>query len=124
MAKPIPVDNEREERITMEIIVDANGPEEQAMGWYYYLEGELRTPFSARCSRKRSTSPLKIGQKVEVVGMADQSECEREMFVTIRWKKETLAVPLAQLDPMGEVDESTWQAIEDWHYWVGRGYEF
>jgi hypothetical protein len=25
---------EREERITMEIIVDANGPEEQAMGWY------------------------------------------------------------------------------------------
>ena len=25
----------REERITMEIIVDAYGPEEQAMGWYY-----------------------------------------------------------------------------------------
>ncbi len=26
---------DREERITMEIIVDAYGPEEQAMGWYY-----------------------------------------------------------------------------------------
>lgn len=124
MANPIPVDNEREERITMEIVVDANGPEEQAMGWYNYLEGELRMPFSARCSGERSTSPLKLGQKVEVLGMADESECEREMFVTIRWKKERLAVPLAQLDPMGEVDESTWQAIEDWHYWVGRGYEF
>ncbi len=108
----------------MEIIVDANGPEEQAMGWYYYLEGELRAPFLARCSRKRSTSPLKIGQNVEVLGMADESECEREMFVTIRWKKERLAVPLAQLDPVGELDESTCQAIEDWHYWVGRGYEF
>ena len=24
----------REERILMEAIVDANGPEEQAMGWY------------------------------------------------------------------------------------------
>jgi calcium binding protein len=26
-------DQEREERINMEIIVDAYGPEEQAMGW-------------------------------------------------------------------------------------------
>jgi hypothetical protein len=28
-------DEEREQRITMEIIVDAYTPEEQAMGWYY-----------------------------------------------------------------------------------------
>ncbi len=28
----------REERITMEIIVDAYGSEEQAMGWYCYLD--------------------------------------------------------------------------------------
>ena len=27
-------DEEREERITMEIVVDANGAEEQAIGWY------------------------------------------------------------------------------------------
>ena len=27
-------DEEREERISMEIVVDAYGPEEQAMGWY------------------------------------------------------------------------------------------
>ena len=32
---------ERENRIEMEIIVDAFGPEEQAMGWYYYLEEKL-----------------------------------------------------------------------------------
>src|SRR3954451_10671220 len=30
----------REDRIHEEAIVDA-GPEEQAMGWYYYLEGKL-----------------------------------------------------------------------------------
>ena len=30
-------DEEREVRINMEIVVDANGPEEQAMGWYNYL---------------------------------------------------------------------------------------
>jgi hypothetical protein len=29
-------DSKREHRIAMEIIVDAYGPEEQAMGWYYY----------------------------------------------------------------------------------------
>jgi hypothetical protein len=32
MRRP-PRDEEREQRITMEIIVDAYGPEEQAMGW-------------------------------------------------------------------------------------------
>jgi hypothetical protein len=30
-------DAEREERITMEVVVDAYGPEERALGWYYYL---------------------------------------------------------------------------------------
>lgn len=34
-------DEEREERISMEIIVDSYGPEEQAMGWYCYLERTL-----------------------------------------------------------------------------------
>ena len=34
-------DEEREERITMEIVVDAYGSEEQAMGWYYYLQDTI-----------------------------------------------------------------------------------
>ena len=38
---------EREERIEMEIVVDAYGAEERAMGWYYYLEDTLAFPFSA-----------------------------------------------------------------------------
>lgn len=53
-------DDEREERIAMEIIVDAYGPEEQAMGWYYYLEENLRFPFTALCSAKRATLPLQL----------------------------------------------------------------
>ena len=40
-------DAQREERITMEIVVDAYTPEETAMGWYYYLEDKLRFPFPA-----------------------------------------------------------------------------
>ena len=66
------IDEEREQRITMEIIVDAYGPEEQAMGWYYYLKDTIEFPFSAVCCERRSISPLKTGDKVVVVGMADE----------------------------------------------------
>ena len=34
-------DKVRENRISMEIVVDAYGPEEQAMGWYSYLYDTL-----------------------------------------------------------------------------------
>ena len=115
-------DEEREERIHMEIIVDAYGPEEQAMGWYYYLADNMGFPFSAQCIVHRATSPLEPGEKVEVVGMAPEEECEHEMFVLIQGKFHPLAVPLMQLEGI-EVDEETQQAIEDWHYWVDQGYE-
>ena len=115
-------DEEREERIHMEIIVDAYGPEEQAMGWYYYLADTMQFPFSARCIAPRTTSPLEPGDKVEVVGMAPEEECEHEMFVLIRRKSRPLAVPLMQLEGI-KVDEETQQAIEDWHYWVDQGHE-
>jgi len=34
-------DEEREERIKMRIIVDTYGPEEQAWGWYAYLDDTM-----------------------------------------------------------------------------------
>jgi hypothetical protein len=43
MRRP-PRDEEREQRITMEIIVDAYGPEEQAMGWYYSFKISCGSP--------------------------------------------------------------------------------
>jgi len=116
-------DEEREERISMEIIVDANGPEEQAMGWYYYLDDTLQFPFKARCIAERATSPLEPGDEVEVIELASADDCEHEMFVLIRRKTRKLAVPLSQLEGI-QVDEQTQQALEDWHYWVNRGYEF
>jgi Calcium binding len=36
----------REARIN-EAIADAYGPEERALGWYYYLENQSRVPFEA-----------------------------------------------------------------------------
>lgn len=90
---PLKKDPKRDERITMEIIVDANGPEEQAMGWYYYLEDKLRFPFLVKCIADRAISPLRKGDEIEILGMAPESECRHEMFVETRWDKRTLAVP-------------------------------
>jgi Calcium binding len=125
MAKgKIKQDKGREERITMEIVVDAYGPEEQAMGWYYYLEDKLRFPFTAICNQKRAISPLHVKDEVDVIGMAPEEECEKEMFVLIQWEKDGLAVPLSQLTVIKSTDKQTKQAVEDWHYWVQRGYIF
>ena len=114
----------REQRITMEIIVDAYDEQERAMGWYYYLQDHLRFPFTATCIAKRAISPLRVKDEVEVIGMPGEDECEHEMFVTIRWEKEGLAVPLSQLKPIAATDNETQQAVEDWHYWVKMGYQF
>ena len=108
----------------MEIMVDAYGPEEQAMSWYYYLEHQLRFPFVAICTKKRAASPLKLTDEVDAIRMPSEEECEKEMFVTIRWEKDCLAVPLSQLKPTSNIDAQTREAIEVWHYWVNMGYEF
>lgn len=112
----------REERITNEIIVDAYGPEEQVMGWYYYLADNLHFPFKGRCAKVRRTSPLKVGEELNVVKMAPEDDCMHEMFVQIKWSGRKLAVPLSQIEPV-QTDDKTLEAVEDWHYWVARGYE-
>jgi hypothetical protein len=123
MAKTKPKkNNDREKRITMEIVVDAYGPEEQAMGWYYYLEEKLQFPFTAVCKVKRAVSPLQLQDEVDVIGMAPEEECEKEMFVTVRWGRDGLAVPLFQLTPINSTATPTKEAVADWHYWVQMGY--
>ena len=116
-------DEAREDRIDMEIVVDAYNSEERAMGWYYYLDGQLNFPFLARCVEEREVSPVPEGAEVEVVGMPSERECEREVFVSIPWERRTLAVPLAQLEVI-HGDDQTREAVDDWHYWVAMGYEF
>jgi hypothetical protein len=73
----------------------------------------------------RSVSPLRVKDKVEVIGMPPEEECESEVFVTIRWDRpEGLAVPLAQLKPIRTTDAQTKEAVADWHYWRSMGYEY
>jgi Calcium binding len=113
----------REDRIDNEIIVDANGPEEQIMGWYYYLDDKIRFPFQAKCIAAKVVSPLRKGETVEVQRMAPEDACSAEMLVLIRWHDRTMAVPLSQLVAI-KPDQSTAEAIGDWHYWVAQGYCF
>ncbi len=113
----------RANRIDQEVIVDAYGPEEKAMSWYYYLEDKLRFPFRATCTAAKATSPLEKGETVEVLRMAPDDACMSEMFVLVRWHGRKVAVPLTQLSGI-ECDESTAEAIGDWHYWIGQGYQF
>jgi hypothetical protein len=125
MARKPRRDAKREERIAMEIVVDCNGREEVAMGWFTYLESQLCFPFTATCIAERAVSPLRVGDEVEVIGMPSEEECACEVFVTMRWdRKSGLAVPLAQLKPIRETDPQAKEAVEDWHYWLSMGYEY
>ena len=58
-----PENKDREDRFTDEVVVDAYGEEERAMGWYYYAADNIVFPFKAQCSAKRAASPLKVSGK-------------------------------------------------------------
>jgi hypothetical protein len=55
--------------------------------------------------------------------MAPEDACSADMLVLIRWQGRTMAVPLSQLVAV-DPDDSTAEAIADWHYWVAQGYCF
>lgn len=113
----------REERIHNEAIVDAYGPEEQALGWYYYLENKIQFPFTAQCIASKVVSPLRKRGAVEVQSLAPEDSCAHDMLVLIRWHGRNVAVPLSELVAV-DAGESTVEAIGDWHYWLAQGYCF
>ena len=63
------------------------------------------------------------GGTVEVQRMAPEDACSADMLVLIRWHGRSMAVPLSQLDAI-DPDDSTVEAMGDWHYWVTQGYCF
>ena len=79
--------------------------------------------FRPGASSSKVTSPLKKGEAVEVQRMAPEDACENDMLVLIRGQGRKLAVPLSQLIAV-DADESSVEAIGDWHYWVAQGYCF
>jgi hypothetical protein len=55
--------------------------------------------------------------------MVPEDACVADMLVLIRWRGRTMAVSLSQLAGVN-VDQSTAEAIDDWHYSVAQGYGF
>ena len=52
--------------------------------------------------------------------MASEDACEHDMLVQVRWQGRKMAVTLSQLKAI-DADESTQEAIGDWHDWVAQG---
>ncbi|MBD2503984.1 calcium-binding protein [Anabaena azotica] len=120
-------DETREHRIETEIIVDAEDKEDRAMGWYYYLDDMIDFPFMAKWKKKsRKTSTIEE-KPVEVLGMAAEDDCLRDMYVDVAYiggKEDDIhTAKLSDIEPI-DVDEDTQEAIADWLYWLGRGYKF
>lgn len=115
----------------MEIVVDAYTAEEQALGWYYYLERTLQFPFMATYMMQRRGAAEKEAKPVKVIGMADEEECEHGIFVEVEWDGDILPILLEELtfksvdgEQTEEMVAKTQEAIEDWHYWVNQGNTF
>ena len=114
----------REDRIEDYLVDTYNDPQDKAMGWYYSLEDAMGgETVHCRCTKKRSMSPLEKRDEVDIVCMAPDEDCTREMFVFVQWNDRQIAVPLSQLEPLDGSDEAI-QVIEDWLYWCLMGYEF
>ena len=118
----VPEDPVREHRITYEIVVDCYDDYEVAAGWRAYLEDRLAFPFEAKWKGSDYDS-------VRVVGMENEDESDGDILVEVEYSDgkeiDTVAAPLADLEPLGTLsDESAErvEAIADWKYWLARGY--
>ncbi len=120
-------DETREHRIETEIIVDAEDKEDRAMGWYYYLDDMIEFPFMAKWKKKSRKTSTIDEKPVEVLGMAPEDDCLRDMYVEVAYiggKEDDIhTAKLSDIEPI-DVDEETQEAIADWLYWLGRGYKF
>ncbi|MBE9004335.1 calcium-binding protein [Fortiea sp. LEGE XX443] len=120
-------DEIRENRIATEIIVDAEDKEDRAMGWYYYLEETLNYPFMAKWTKKSRKTSTTEEKQVEVLGMAPDDECLKDMYVEVAdingKDDDVYSAKLSEIEAI-DADDETQEAIADWHYWLARGYKF
>jgi hypothetical protein len=60
---------------------------------------------------------------LEVVGLAPEDDCMNQMVIVAKSEGRSVHIPLSAC-VCREVSESTLRAVEDWQYWVARGYVF
>jgi Calcium binding len=123
----VELDEIREHRIKTEIILDADDKEERAMGWYFYLDETLNIPFMAKWTKKSRKSSAVEEKQVEVLGMAPDDECLKDMYVEVVYPdgkdEDVFSAKLSEIVAI-DADSETQEAIADWYYWLARGYKF
>jgi len=120
----IPENAEIEERLLMEIVVDAYNESERAVGWHCYLDDRLEFPFLARIEREAHCNPLPVGEMVTALALDEpDGDCHDGFWVSVKSKIGKFDLPLEQLEPI-DANEDTAIAAADWKYWVDRGYTF
>lgn len=109
--------------IENEIVVDAYGAEEVASAWYAYMEDHLKFPFEAECIYTDGRSPLRVGERVQVVAIGEMESCDHGIFVKIGFGDRRFDVPLAHLTPR-QADAGTVTAVRCWYQWLADGNEY
>ena len=83
-----------------------------------------RTRCSSPCMRNASLlyQPRRYakGTRSKSERWRQKISCASDRLVVTRRENRNIAVPLSQVKAIG-MDESTTQAIEDWHYWIAQG---
>lgn len=86
------------------------------------LPSHLKFPFQAVVASRCEAATLTPSERMTVLSMADETECEHELLVTADWDGMIEDVRL-EVIWRRDADAETLRAVSDWPYWVGRGYQ-
>jgi len=114
-------DTNRKDRIEDEIIVDCYDEYEMAMGWFYYLNDNLKFPFKASIIGDIKIGYLQEGDNVTVTEFINSSDDNVSIYnfvatVGIEQGEHIYDIPLVNIKGIN-CDDDTFNAIEDWRYW-------
>lgn len=119
--KPRAYETTRENRLASFLADAPPGSPEAQEAWVAFLERTLRFPFTGQCRFEWEVNHLTQGDIVSVTGLARNEPRVGHVFVRVMNGQRSIPIPLFQLAPF-LADPETKQAVEDWHYWVERGY--
>lgn len=107
----------RDERILDTVIVDCYGPDEELMGWYYYLADGLHFPFYARVLLPQSIGS-EAEKKVQVMGVDPRSEQGEplRLYALEDVSGQMMSISLCQIVQAHTAAEYL-QILNDWLYW-------
>ncbi len=106
-----------------EIVVDAYSDEEIRSAWYAHMEEHLKFPFEAECIYTVGQSPLRVGERIQVVAIGEIESCDHGICVKINFGDRRFDVPLAHLKPL-KADAETVTAVRCWYQWLADGNEY